>query len=142
MIHVHCIRRHDQLCVCADTCVYVFTDRHVCRQSIIQILYNEPNGISPSYFNQKENSKFKRCSTLEIHRLLVALRHIILRYSVRISGLCMGCSFYGIFVFLRELTSHMLYIPITFCTKHIQESCYEIRFQVFNFYLTGVTLCN
>ena len=90
----------------------------------------EPNGIFPSYFNQKENSKFKRCSTLEIHRLLVELRHIIRRYSVRISKLCMGGSLYCIFVFLREFTSHMPYIPITFCTKQIQESCYEICFQV------------
>ena len=40
---------HDQLCVCTDACVYVFTDRHICGQIIIQILYNEQNGISPSY---------------------------------------------------------------------------------------------
>ena len=118
------------VCVCTDACVCVFTDRHICVQIIIQIVNNEPIGISHSYFNQKENTKFKRCSTLEIHRLLVALRHIIRRYSVRISKLCMGGSFYGIFVFLREFTSHMLYIPITFCTKQIQESCYGIRFQV------------
>ena len=53
----------------------------------------------------------------------------------------MGGSLYGIFVFLPEFNSHMLYIPITFCTKQIQESCYEIRFQVFIFlYLIGVTL--
>ena len=82
-------------------------------------------------FNEKENSKFKRCSTLEIHRLLVVLRHIIRRYSVRISKLCLGGSLYGIFVLLREFTSHMLYIPITFCTKQTQESFYEMRFQVF-----------
>ena len=54
----------------------------------VQIVSNEPNGIPPSYFNQKENSKFKRCSTLEIHRLLVALRQSIRRYSVKISKLC------------------------------------------------------
>ena len=88
MILVHCIRRHDQLCVCTDACV--FTDRHICGQIIIQIVSNEPNGIFPSYFNQKENSKFKRCPTLEIHRLPVALPHIIRRYSVRISKLCKG----------------------------------------------------
>ena len=74
--------------------------------------------------------------------LLVALRHVIRRYLVRISKLCIGGSLYGIFVFLREFTSHMLYIPITFCTKQIQESCYGIRFQDFIFYLTDVTLCN
>ena len=106
------------------------------------IVYNEPNGISPSYLNQKESSKFKRCSTLEIHRLLVALRHIKCRYSVRISKLCMGGSLYGVFVFLRECTSHMLHVPITFCTKQIQESCYEIVFRCSVFYLTGATLCN
>ena len=50
---------------------------------------NEPNGISSSYFNKKENNEFLRCSTLEIHRLLVALRHIR-RYSVRISKQCKG----------------------------------------------------
>ena len=94
----------------------------------------------PSYSYQKENSKFKRCSTLEIHRLLVALHHIIRRYSVRTSKLCMGGSLYCIFVFLRKFTFHMLYIPITICAKQIQESCYEIRFQVFIF-LTAVTVC-
>ena len=47
--------------------------------------------------NQKENSKLKRCSTLEIHRLLVALRHIIRGCSVIISTLCMGGSLCGIF---------------------------------------------
>ena len=130
MIQVHRIRRHGQLCVCTDACVCVSTDRHKCGQVIIQIVYNEPNEISSSYFYQKENSKFKRCSTLEIHKLLVALRHIIRRYSVRISKLCMGGSLYGIFVFLREFNSHMLYIPITFCTKQIQEGCYEVRFQI------------
>ena len=106
--------------------------QYICGQVIIQIVYNEPNGISHSYLNQKENSKLKRCSTLEIHRLLVALRHIIRRCSVIISKLCMGGSLCGIF--LQEFTSHMMYIPISFCTKQIQESCYEIRFR-FSFFL-------
>ena len=86
-----------------DACVCALTDRHLCGQIIIQILYNEPIGISPSYFSQRENSKFKRCSTLEIHRLLVSLRHIIRRYSVRISELCMGgLPFYGILYFCEN----------------------------------------
>ena len=85
----------------------IYADR-----SLYKIVYNEPNDISPSYF-----IKFKRFSTLEIHMLLVALRHIIRRYLIRISKLCMGGSLYGIFVFLPEFTSHMLYIPITFCTN-------------------------
>ena len=67
----------------------------------MQIVYNEPNGISPSYFNKKENS-FKRCSTLEIYRLLVALRHIIRRLLFRISKLCVGGSFYGFFYFYEN----------------------------------------
>ena len=47
-----------------------FTDRYICGQIIIQGVYNEPNGISPSHFNQKGNGKFKRCSSL--------LRYVIL----------------------------------------------------------------
>ena len=47
----------------------------------------------------------------------------------------MGGSLYGIFVFQLEFTSHMLYIPITFCTKQTQENCYEIRYEVFIFFL-------
>ena len=88
--------------VSTDACVCVFTERHLCRQIIIQIVYNEPNGISPSYFNQRENSKFKRCSTLEIHRLLVVLRQIIHRYSIRISKLCIGGSLYDILYFCEN----------------------------------------
>ena len=95
---------------------YMWTDHY------INIILNQMEYFL-HIFNQKENSKFKRCSTLKILRLIVALRHIIRRYSVRIRKLCMGGSLYGIFVFLREFPSHMLYIPITFCTKQIQESC-------------------
>ena len=98
---MHRIWRHDQLCVCTDACICVFTDRHICGQIIMQIVYNEPNGISPSYFNKKENS-FKRCSTLKIFRLLVDIRHIIRRLSFRISKLCMGGSLYGIFYFYEN----------------------------------------
>ena len=79
-------------------------------------------------FNPKENIKLKRCSTLEIHRLQVALRHIIRIYSVRISKLCMGASLYGIFVFLREFTAHMLIFH-----SHSALSKYENRLQVFFF---------
>ena len=67
----------------------------------MQIVCNEPNGICPSYFNKKENS-FKRCSTLEIYRLLVALRHIIRRLSFRIRKLCVGGSLYGFFYFYEN----------------------------------------
>ena len=116
---------HERMRMCIYRQTYMRTDHYT-------IVYNEPNGISPLYLNQKESSKFKRCYTLEIHMLLVALRHIKCRYSVRISKLCMGGSLYGIVVFLREFTPRMLYIPITFCTKQIQESCYEIRFQMFS----------
>ena len=115
---------HGRMRMCIYRQTYMRTDHYT-------IVYNEPNGIPPSYLNQKESSK-KRCSTLEIHRLLAALRHIKCRCSVRISKLCMGGSLYGIVVFLQEFTHHMLYIPITFCIKQIQESCYEIRFQVYS----------
>ena len=57
------------------------------------------------------------------------LRHIIREYSVRISKPCMDCvSLYGIVVFLREVITLMLYIPII---MYIQEGCFEIRFHVF-----------
>ena len=68
-----------------------------------------------------------RGSTWEIQRLPV-LGHIICKYSVRISKPCMDGSLCGIFAFLREVTTYMLYIPITFCVKQIQEICFEIRF--------------
>ena len=67
-------------------------------------------------FNQKENSKFKRCSTLEIHRLLVALLHSIRRYPVRISTLCMGGSLYCIFVFSTRI--HLSYADAEY-SNHI-----------------------
>ena len=106
------------------------------------MVYNEPYGISPSYLIKKRTANLNDAQFWKIHRLLVALRYIMRRYSVRISKLCMCISLYGIFEFLREFTSHMLYIPITFCTKQIQQSCYEIPLQAFILYLTGVTLCN
>ena len=54
------------------------------------------------------------------------LRHIIHKYTVRISKTCMdGFLLYGILVFLREVITHMLYIPIT---KQIQEDCFSFFF--------------
>ena len=35
------------------------------------------------------------------------------------------------FLYFYEKYTHMLFIPITICIKQIQESCFEIRFQVF-----------
>ena len=71
--------------------------------------------------------------------LLVLLRHLIRTYLVRLRKPCMNGSLYGIFVFLREVNTHILYIPILFCIMKIQVGCFEIRFRVF--ILTGITLC-
>ena len=37
---------------------YLQTDILIYGQIIIQIVYNEPNTLSPSYFNQNEKSTF------------------------------------------------------------------------------------
>ena len=77
----------------ARTRAYAYLQTHIriCGQIIIRIVYNEPNALSPSYFDQNEKSAFERCSTLFYYRLLylVMLRHIIRTYSVRISKPCM-----------------------------------------------------
>ena len=35
---------------------YLQTDIRICGQIIVRIVYNEPNALSPSYFDQNEKS--------------------------------------------------------------------------------------
>ena len=44
----------------ARTHAYAYSqkDIRICGQIIIRVVYNEPNAISPSYFNQNEKSAF------------------------------------------------------------------------------------
>ena len=108
----------------------------------VQIVSNEPNGISPSYFNQKENSKFKRCSTLEIHRLLVALRHIIRRYSVKISKLCEGARSIAFLYFDDNSSLICCIFKSHSALSKYWKAAMKFVFRFSFFYLTGVTLCN
>ena len=62
---------------------YLPTDRPIYWQNIIQVVYNEPNVPSPSYFNQKREQKILAMFKLEIHRLLVMLRHILMHLQMQ-----------------------------------------------------------
>ena len=136
MIPVNGIKRHDQLCVC------VFTDRPTYGHIIIPIVYTEPNvQFLSDFFFKTRTAKFINAQLwfTMTRNLLVLLRHIIRTCLVRLRKPCMNGSLYGIFVFLREVNTRMLYIQIIFCIMKIQVGCFEISFRVF--ILTGITLC-
>ena len=110
---------------------YLQTHIRICGQIIIRIVYNEPNALSPLYFNQNEKSAFERCLTLFYYRLLhlVILRHIIRTYSVRISKPCMDgvCSM----EYSYEKSSLICFIFQSLSKYRKAALKFEIRFQIF-----------
>ena len=62
---------------------YSQTDIRICGQIIIRVVYNEPNAISPSCFNQNEKSAFNDAQLYFTTGYYIYLCYVILYAHIR-----------------------------------------------------------